>query len=130
MGLLDKAEALQHLKRTGLNEKVALALHSAADAHNCSNTNLETLELYLLDTRARKKVESELQLEPQERGYTVLLIEPYYKELLNQEREHKMTVSSSLLTFLDLYHFPLRGIEQAEYMAQNHPDLKRIYQKR
>jgi hypothetical protein len=38
-----------------------------------------------------------------------------------------MRISPPLLTFLDLYHFPLRGQEQAEFMAQRIPELKRIY---
>ena len=45
-----------------------------------------TLELYVLDPTARSKLEDILQLEPQERGYEVLLIEPYYKSLLNSPR--------------------------------------------
>lgn len=130
MGLLNKEEAMKQLKRSGLDEEVAFALHSAADAYKCKNTNLETLELYLLDVKARKKVEAALELEPQERGYAVLLMEPYYKELLKQEPEQGMKVSSPLLTFLDLYHFPLRGIEQAEYMAQKLSELRLIYRKR
>jgi hypothetical protein len=77
------AELLEALKKANLNQKVALALHSAAEAYGCKNTNLNTLELYLLDPSIRAKLENVLQLEPQERGYEVLLIEPYYKSLLN-----------------------------------------------
>ena len=47
------------------------------------NTNLKDLELYVLDPSVRAKLENALQLEPQERGYEVLLIEPYYESLLN-----------------------------------------------
>ena len=46
------------------------------------DTNLEGLELYILDPSIRAKLESALQLEPQERGYEILLIEPYYKMLI------------------------------------------------
>lgn len=37
--------------------------------------------------------------------------------------------SPFLLTFLDLYHFPLRGQEQAEFLAERMATLKRIYKK-
>ncbi len=126
----EKGELLDVLKKSKLSEKVALALHSAAEAHGCKNTNLDTLELYMLDPASRSKLEDVLQLEPQERGYEVLLIEPYYKSLLNLEiRSFKgMKISPALLTFLDLYHFPLRGQEQAEFLAERIPELKRIYQ--
>jgi hypothetical protein len=108
---------------------VILALHSAAEALGLKNSNLEGLELYVLNPSIRAKLENALQLEPQERGYEVLLIEPYYKMLLKQNRKDgkEIGICPLLLTFLDLYHFPLRGQEQAEFIAQRAPELKRIY---
>jgi hypothetical protein len=70
-GFQGKAELLEALKKSNLSQKVELALHSAADALGCKNTNLDTLELYLLDPAVRLKLEDILQLEPQERGYEV-----------------------------------------------------------
>ena len=106
-----------------------MALHSAVEAHGYKNTNLNTLELYLLDPLVRSQLEKKLLLEPQERGYEVLLIEPYYKSLLKNTSGSNLdiNVSPSILTFLDLYHFPLRGREQAEFMAERLLELKRIY---
>ena len=128
-GFQDKAELLEALKKSNLSNKVALALHSAAEAHGYKNTNLNTLELYMLDPLVRPQLEKKLLLEPQERGYEVLLIEPYYKSLLKNTSDSNLdiNVSPSILTFLDLYHFPLRGQEQAEFMAERLPELKRIY---
>jgi len=128
-GFQGKAELLEALKKSKLHQKVALALHSAAEAHGCKNTNLNTLELYMFDPAVRSKLEDVLQLEPQERGYEVLLIEPYYKSLLNRDvaSDKSMKICPVLLTFLDLYHFPLRGQEQTEFMAERVPELKRIY---
>lgn len=127
-GFPRKEELLEALKNSKLNQKVAFALHSAAEAHGCKNTNLNTLELYMLDLAARSKLEDVLQLEPQERGYEVLVIEPYYESLLNLGMGSSKSVKTCpVLTFLDLYHFPLRGQEQAEFMAERIPELKRIY---
>ena len=128
-GLSGKADFLNAIKKSKLGRKVALALHSAVEAHGYKNTNLNTLELYVLDPAARSKLEDVLQLEPQERGYEVLLIEPYYKGLLNLGGGADIKICPILLTFLDLYHFPLRGQEQAEFMAERVPELKRIYRK-
>ena len=127
--LSGKSEWLKALKKSGLEQSVILALHSAVEAFELKNTNLEGLELYVLDPSIRPKLESVLQLEPQERGYEVLLIEPYYKMLLKQNRKDskEIGICPLLLTFLDLYHFPLRGQEQAEFIAQRAPELKRIY---
>lgn len=128
-GFQDKEELLEMLKKSNLSNKVTLALHSAAEAHGYKNTNLNTLELYMLDPLIRPQLEKKLLLEPQERGYEVLLIEPYYKSLLKNTCTSNLdiNVSPSILTFLDLYHFPLRGQEQAEFMAERLPELKRIY---
>ena len=128
-GFQDKAELLEAIKKSKLNNKVALALHSAVEVHGYKNTNLNTLELYLLDPLLRPQLEKKLLLEPQEKGYEVLLIEPYYKSLLKNTCDSSLdiNVSSPILTFLDLYHFPLRGQEQAEFMAERLLELKRIY---
>jgi len=127
--LSGKPEWFRALKQSGLDQNVILALHSAAEAHGYKNTNLEGLELYVLDPSLRAKLESALQLEPQERGYEVLLIEPYYKRLIKQNMKGGKDISECplLLAFLDLYHFPLRGQEQAEFIAQRAPEIKRIY---
>lgn len=128
-GFQDKAELLEALKKSNLSKKVTLALHSAAEAYGCKNTNLNTLELYLLDPLIRQQLEKKLLLEPQERGYEVLLIEPYYKSLLKNAYDSSQDINPSppILTFLDLYHFPLRGQEQAEFIAGRLPELKCIY---
>mgnify|MGYP001239252393 CR=1 FL=1 len=128
-GFQDKAELLETIKKSNLNNKVVLALHSAAEVYGYKNTNLNTLELYLLDPLLRPQLEKKLILEPQERGYEVLLIEPYYKSLLKNNCDANLNINASptILTFLDLYHFPLRGQEQAEFMAERLPELKRIF---
>lgn len=128
-GLQGRQQILEVLMRSGFQQKVVLALHSAAEAHHCKNTNLDTLELYLLDSNLRSQIEEMLQLEPQERGYEVLLIEPYYKKMLQQSMRNHLLYSPPLLTFLDLFHFPLRGREQAEFMAERMTALKKIYKK-
>lgn len=128
-GFQDKAEILEAIKKSNLSNKVALALHSAVEAYGYKNTNLNTLELYVLDPLVRPQLEKKLLLEPQEKGYEVLLIDPYYKSMLKNTSDSNLDikVSPPVLTFLDLYHFPLRGQEQAEFMAERLPELKRIF---
>ncbi len=128
-GFTGRSELLKALSQSKLGPQVVLALHSAAEAHGYKNTNLTTLELYMLDPTIESKLVSALHLEPQERGYEVLLIEPYYKALLKQDMKSYNTIAVCplLLTFLDLYHFPLRGQEQAEFIAQRASEIKRIY---
>jgi len=129
--LQGKEELLGALKKSKLNTKAALALHSAAEAYGYKNTNLNTFEIYMLDPSIRSKLEKTLQLEARERGYEVLLVEPYYESLLKQGMKSKkgINVSPILLTYLDLYYFPLRGQEQAEFMKARAVELQRIYKK-
>lgn len=136
-GFQTREQVLAALKNAGFEQYVVLALHSSAEAHGCKNTNLQQLELYLTQPSLRQKLEMALKLTPRERGYEVLLIEPYYKAMLNRiplehhkGRKQQPLNSPALLTFLDLYHFPLRGVKQAEYMARQTLELKRIYKKR
>ena len=130
-GLGEKTQIMKILKASALRNGVTLALHSAAEAYGCKNTNLTTLELYMVDSAIRTELERTLELERQERGYEVLIIEPYYKTLLSHQRETRegISIAPSILTYLDLYHFPLRGQEQAEFMAERLPELRRIYRR-
>jgi hypothetical protein len=135
-GFQNREQVMDALMHSGLTQKVVLALHSSAEAHGCKNTNLQQLELYLMQANIRPNLEKLLKLSPKERGYDVLLIEPYYKAMLGQsiiqqkdDSRKQISYAPALLTFLDLYHFPLRGIEQAEFMAQRILELKRIYKK-
>lgn len=130
-GLAGRNEILNTLKHATFAKKISLALHSAAEMHGCKNTNLHTVELYLTDPNLKTLLEKKLQLEPQERGYEVLLISPFYKSMLNGAKSvpHSLRPSPAFLTFIDLYNFPLRGREQAEFMAERIPTLKRIYKK-
>lgn len=126
-------EIVNTLEHSNLKDKVVLGLHSAAERYKTKFTNIETLEFYLLDLSAKHSLEKLLRLEPQERGYKILMIEPRYKYLLRDNMEKlksgEIAVAPALLTFLDLYHFPVRGIEQAEYMAWRLPELDRIYKR-
>ncbi len=135
-GFISREQIIEALILSGLQEKVVLALHSSAEAQRLKNTNLQQLELYMVEPGVRQKLERTLKLSPKERGYEVLLIEPYYKAFLKQsvslqviDSENYLFHTSELLTFLDLYHFPLRGIEQAEFMAHKNSKLKRIYKR-
>lgn len=121
-------EVLNLIRDKKLSNDVALTLHSAAKAYGLQNTNLHTFELYLLNPEAKEKLEKYLCLEPQEKGYEILLIQPYYKALL---KEHAtlwkgLKVAPIDLTYVDLLHFPLRGEEQAQFLLERDPGLNRL----
>lgn len=107
------------------------ALHTAAaELFKIKSTNILAKEYYLLDWSKIDLIIKELMLEELDRGYEFLLIKPYYSELLNkvnrQDSENDWLQAYSILTFLDLCHFPLRGVEQAEVMFRKNEILKSI----
>jgi predicted transcriptional regulator len=116
------------LKRKTKDSSYTLALHYATRIYDFSFTNLSTIELYFNSENERIGLEKKLYLEPEERSYDVLLIKPYYRSILHQtsSKISGYLTASPLLTFLDLYHFPLRGHEQAEYLLKKHPALTHL----
>jgi hypothetical protein len=120
-------EIIKRINGSSLKKIVVLGLHSAVRVRGFSNTNLESVEIYLLDLKKLPDLEKLLNLEPQERGYGILIAEPYYKHWLKRSVDHDgLSVSPDLLTYLDLANYPLRGREQADYLLQKSPELKRI----
>lgn len=135
-GIQSKEKIFKALIENNLQKNVVLALHTATDAYGYKNTNLNTIELYILNADLRLKIEEKLLLEPQEKGYEILLIEPYYKSMLNSFSQsckllnkYNFLCPPILLTYLDLYNFPLRGNEQAQFMAERIESLKKIFKK-
>ncbi len=124
-----RKELFEAIKKSNVAQQVVVALHSASDLHKCSNSNLETLELYVPDMKNKPMIEKALRLEPQSRGYDVLLIEPYYKHMVHScfQSEKELHSTRPILTYLDLFHFPLRGIEQAEYLVENNGEMREIF---
>ena len=125
---VSKSEIIKKIRNSKFKEHLAYALHSACINNNF--TNLETLEFYLLKKDLRQELEKVLKLEPVDKGYQVLLIEPYYSKMLKIQKKtdikSKIYISPPLLTFLDLYHFPLRGHEQAEQLLRTNSRLNKI----
>lgn len=113
-----------------LTSYVLPALHTAAQSvFHVGVTNLSTTEGYVEAGNSARLVR-EFGFVEQERGYQVLLIEPYYLELVRRFAKDRtdpvMRSAFAILTFLDLYHFPVRGREQAEALFRKCPALKSL----
>jgi hypothetical protein len=107
------------------------AVHTAATKiYHVRVTNLSTQEFYVIDWDKLGKVGEEFELTEMNRGYQILLIKPYYKTLIATMKRGAVNEdvlnAFEILTFLDLYHFPVRGIEQAEALYRNSSLLKSI----
>ena len=107
------------------------ALHTAArKTFHVGVVNIRSFEGYVLNWKKISSIASKLSLVEQDRGYDVLLIEPYYHHFVSLyfENYNKPDWNSAyeILTFLDLYHFPIRGREQAEALFRKSSALKSI----
>ncbi len=107
------------------------ALHTAAfEVFHVKATNLDVQEYYLLNWSRLKQVEKQFNIAELERGHQLMLIKPYYLSLI--EKVHEYGFQSEwrdaylILTVLDLCHFPLRGIEQAEVLFRKNDILRSI----
>ncbi len=115
------------------NSKLSLipALHTAsAEYFKLKSTNLRLQEFYILNWDKLPNIIEQLKLQELDRGYEVLLIKPYYSTLIerlsdNIQRETWIK-PYALLTVLDLLHFPVRGIEQAETLFRKTDYIKSI----
>ncbi len=107
------------------------ALHTAARMiYKARATNLMNAEIYLRPRSSFDKIVHEYKLIELDRGYELLLIEPYYFGLVEhfylKSKNPIWKAAYALLTFLDLYHFPLRGREQAEVLFRSVPVFRNI----
>jgi len=66
--------------------------------------------------RFRKK----LRLDEVEQGANVIILDPYYKTSVfyGLQEVDGLWVVSDIQLYLDLYHYPVRGLEEAEYLYE------------
>jgi len=106
-------------------------LHTAArQLFKAGASNLNTIEAYARDWNEIERIEKSFKLIEQERGYEILLLKPYYEKIVhryfNQPKDPLAINSYALLTFLDLFNYPLRGREQAESLFRKNKLLSGI----
>jgi hypothetical protein len=55
-----------------------------------------------------------------EQGANVILVSPYYRHSVfyDMQKINKLKVVSDIQLYLDLSHYPLRGLEQAEHLYE------------
>ncbi|MBU9889814.1 MAG: hypothetical protein KTQ49_08115 [Candidatus Omnitrophica bacterium] len=100
----------------------ALTLHTGA---NLITHFVRTPNIYLYlqaddFKEALQDLRRALDLKELKRGGNVYLVEPYYKKAVffGSQKIKGYPVVSHLQLYLDLYHFPERGREQAEYLLR------------
>ncbi|NOX97574.1 MAG: hypothetical protein GXO98_05890 [Nitrospirae bacterium] len=112
----------KYFERRNLVDKYALTLHTGANfITNYVNTqsvycylNSENFEELLLDLRQA------LDLKELKIGGNVFIVRPYYKKsiFLDRKKLKGYNIVSYLQLYLDLYNFPQRGREHAQYLLK------------
>jgi hypothetical protein len=112
----------EYFNTKSLIEKYFLTMHTGANLiTNYVNTdniyfylNCEKFNEVLLDLR------QSLGLKELKRGGNVFIFKPYYKESIsiNKQRLKGFNVVSNLQLYLDLFSFPQRGKEHAQYLIK------------
>ncbi len=109
----DRRQLLEKLKGS---EKYALTLGAAADLVAPFVRSSDNY-LYSLDFSCVKR---SLELEPVEFGGNLYLIKPFDEGILFDTRMIEgVRVVSNIQLYLDLYKYPARGKEQAEFLREN-----------
>lgn len=103
-------------------KKYALALHTGANLIT-HYVNTPTIYCYLPSDNFRNislDLRQALELKELKKGGNFYLIKPYYKNAVffNSQTIKGYNVVSDLQLYLDLYNFPQRGLDHAEYLLK------------
>ena len=112
-------EILDKLKKMNVSEKAKYALGFHAGAFLISpHAAFNEVHIYIFDKESGALFENHLNLKPVDQGENVILVSPYYKHSIfyDLQKIKKLWVVSDIQLYLDLYHYPLRGLEQAEHL--------------
>lgn len=106
----------------GLSEDYALTLHSGANLIT-NYVNVASTYLYLGPENFEKKLfdmRQALDLKELKRGGNIYVVRPYYKKsvFLNKRKIRGFNVVSDLQLYLDLFNFPQRGRDHAQYLMK------------
>lgn len=104
------------------DDKYALTLHTGANLIS-NYVNTPVTYCYLDSDRFKEmslEIRQGLNLKELKTGGNVCFIRPYYKNsvFLHKQEIKGLSVVSNLQLYLDLYHFPQRGREHADYLLK------------
>ncbi|RJP27256.1 MAG: hypothetical protein C4536_14005 [Actinobacteria bacterium] len=118
----DPGEILDRLRDVEGDKSLSYALSFQAGANLVAPHSVyHEVHIYLRDESGRKSLEQRLKLREVERGANVILCHPHYKHSAFHQMHQVdgLWVVSDLQLYLDLFKYPLRGLEQAEYLYKH-----------
>ena len=111
-----------YLQNKKWDDKYALTLHTGANLIS-NYVNTPVTYCYLDSDHFKEmslEVRQALNLKELKTGGNVCFIKPYYKNsvFLHKQEIKGLSLVSNLQLYLDLYHFPQRGREHADYLLK------------
>ncbi len=114
-------EILSKLKGLNIPEEIDYALGFHAGAYLVSpHAVFNEVHIYVSNQESIDFFVKQLNLRPVERGANIIFLRPYYKHSVfyGKQKIGDLWVVSDLQLYLDLYKYPLRGLEQAEHLYE------------
>jgi len=126
----NSAEILERLRSLELPDSIDYALSVQAGANLVAPYAVfQEVHVYVGNEKALAYFKKQLNLNKAEQGANLVLMLPYYKHSVfyDSRTVKKLRVVSDVQLYLDLYGYPIRGLEQAEHLF--HKKLKNIFAK-
>jgi hypothetical protein len=123
-------DIIGRLRQLPIEEDIQYALSVQAGGNIVAPfSSFKEVHLYAGDEKDIAFFEKELGLSSAERGANLILMQPYYKNSVyfGSRMINGVRVVSDIQLYLDLYGYPIRGLEQAEHILNQR--IKPEYEK-
>ena len=86
------------------------------------------VHIYIRDHNVIDHFREILKLDEVEQGANVIILDPYYRNSVfyGLREVNGLSVVSDIQLYLDLYHYPIRGLEEAEHLYEKR--LKNLFE--
>ena len=114
-------DVLHRLRGLELLKDVQYALSVQAGASLVAPySNFKEVHVYTKEAKDVELLEERMNLKPVAQGGNLVIMRPYYRNsvLYNSRIVGDLRIVSDIQLYLDLHGYPLRGLEQAEYLLE------------
>jgi hypothetical protein len=114
-------EIIEELRQLKISEKInyALSLHAGASLIS-PHAVFDSIHIYVQHRKDAEYFIKHLKLNSVDQGENVVFLLPYYKHSVfyDKQKINRLWVVSDIQLYLDLFNYPIRGLEQAEHLFE------------
>ena len=122
-------DIMEKLRAADVPEDIGYVLSLQAGANLVSPHSIyNEVHLYVSSKDDIDFFSKELNLKQVERGANLIFLLPYYRQsvFFGKQKVKDLWVASNVQLYLDLYNYPVRGLEQAEHLYDRR--LKKLFE--